>query len=214
MGAEAYLDTILEIWAEEHETTTCAISGNSMAPLIRNGDLITIAHGARDLRRGDIVVFRQEGKLVVHRLLRAALPGDAGLALTKGDNRATTDPPLRRESIVGKVILVQGERVRCRLSSITWRTLNRLLAVISEGSARDARGGSVPTRLARVLFRIRRRWLSRDVSFRSLALGALSRFRVDSAAPLSQKVPRETQEARHELPKTRSQIPGHGAKSG
>ena len=61
MGAETYLPAVLTIWGERGEETTCPVSGDSMAPIVRHGDLVIIRHGERKLRRGDIVLLRRGG---------------------------------------------------------------------------------------------------------------------------------------------------------
>jgi hypothetical protein len=55
--------------------------GASMAPLIRDGDVLTLARCVRAPRPGDLVAANSCGRLLVHRVVRAR----AGRLLLRGD---------------------------------------------------------------------------------------------------------------------------------
>ncbi len=80
-----------------------------MFPLLREGDRVLVAHGWAGIRRGDVLVFRQQDRsLVAHRVLRIHHSGQAGpIFFTKGDNTPNFDPPLNASQIVGRVLSVK-----------------------------------------------------------------------------------------------------------
>jgi signal peptidase I len=91
------------------------VTGASMIPAVWPGDVITVRR--RDmaaLQPGQIVLFRQEGKLFAHRITRIR----ADFLTTRGDSLRYNDPPLRESDIVGQVVclLRNGRRVNPRQS--------------------------------------------------------------------------------------------------
>lgn len=128
----AYLDAVLSIWAEHHETSRCVVSGNSMAPVIQDGDHLVIRHGVEHLRVGDIVVFASRGRVVAHRLIRKRRVGRRAVEfVAKGDRNPTFDAPLLPADIIAKAIEVQGSDKRYCLTSARWVLANYLLATLS-----------------------------------------------------------------------------------
>jgi Peptidase S24-like len=105
-------------------------SGCSMLSVIRPGDLLHVAY-ARSFRRGDILVFDQNGTLVVHRLVRIEQQdfGDQRLVF-RGDNQLRSDAPVRREAVVGRVFRVERGGQIIRLDG-WWGRLNLWLASAS-----------------------------------------------------------------------------------
>ena len=96
-------------------TGTLRTSGRSMRPLIRDDSLITWqAAAASEVTPGDIIVFRQDNRLVAHRAI-AVKSGPAGPQLRqKGDNQlvATWIPP---DALQGKAVDLRRDAVRWRL---------------------------------------------------------------------------------------------------
>jgi signal peptidase len=78
------------------------VSGTSMEPVLRSGDLVVVSRSDR-YSTGEIVAFHADGGLVVHRIVG----GNASSGFTvRGDNRATADlwRP-RSDEIIGVVRL-------------------------------------------------------------------------------------------------------------
>ncbi len=77
------------------------VTGESMSPLIRGSDVVTLAPVlGRDVRLGDVVAFpRPDGRLVIHRVV--ALEGDR--LRTRGDAVAAADAWMDRQSLIGRV---------------------------------------------------------------------------------------------------------------
>lgn len=107
--------------------------GRSMQPLIRDQDLLEVAHcGNGDVVVGDVVLFStNEGKLRAHRIVHASRDHDGGLLLkARGDATGRLDAPVRGEQVLGKVTRVYGQDGRVRAFDRGWyRWLGRLIAV-------------------------------------------------------------------------------------
>ena len=114
------LQAALDIWKQTGHHQTIPIEGQSMLPLFREGDQVQVAYGAA-VRPGDVVAFRQQGKLIVHRLLRTCYKhGESPLFITKGDNALHLDPPLKRSDMLGRVIRVERKGRSMRLDTWPW----------------------------------------------------------------------------------------------
>jgi len=124
------IEAVLDIWGQAGERHFIPISGNSMLPIIRDGDRALTAHGCASVRRGDVVIFRRNGHMVAHRVMRIRDGGrDGGLTLvTKGDNTPQFDLPLSAGEIVGRVLAVERNGKRMSLDTAVWRVLGWLIA--------------------------------------------------------------------------------------
>lgn len=113
------------------------VSGTSMMPAMRPGDLLTVERaGTADVAPGEIVVFARSGRLVVHRVTGiTAIPGSAKsggnegdtLLQTRGDCARRKDPIVRGSELLGRV--TQIERGSLRMQPRT--TLGTAQQVIS-----------------------------------------------------------------------------------
>ena len=88
--------------------TTSVVSGNSMLPYARGGDLL-VAKPAPQYVVGDVVILEVPegepgaGQLVAHRIVSS----ESGVIRTQGDNRDTADLwDVRHENVRGKVFKV------------------------------------------------------------------------------------------------------------
>ena len=90
------------------------VTGHSMSPFIRGGDVVTIEPLAgRRPALGEVVALAPGGHLLVHRLVG----WDRGRALCRGDVAVGPDPPPSPEELLGRVTRVEraGRRVRLGL---------------------------------------------------------------------------------------------------
>lgn len=88
------------------------VTGNSMYPLIKDGDAVLVMGGGEEsLRVGDVVVFPdpEDPELsVVHRVIALEEKGGSTYAVTKGDANPAADPfevPLSRVSGTVKLVI-------------------------------------------------------------------------------------------------------------
>lgn len=137
--------------------------GQCMSPALRDGDLLLVkAVTARELRAGDIVLFRQSGKLWVHRFLclkKAA--GHPGWILTKPDNTLKLDEPFTESDLVGVVEESQRKSRRFRLRKGGPALLSRLIGLTALG---EASGYRLVLKIRRLLRgRLRLPWRLRKI---------------------------------------------------
>jgi hypothetical protein len=103
------------------------VTGDSMKPLLRAGDVVEVERvPPDDLCAGDIVVVQRQGEFVTHRLLGVDEHGWH----THGDRTRSPDAPVTAADIVGRVAaLERGER-RVDLQPARWRTSDRMIRAI------------------------------------------------------------------------------------
>ena len=88
---------------KKHKFLNQTLSGNSMAPFIKEKDKILIQH-SNSFEVGDIVAFFVNKFLVVHRIVKIKRK----LYITKGDNVRLFDRFTNKSNFIGKVIKVNG----------------------------------------------------------------------------------------------------------
>jgi signal peptidase I len=92
------------------------VSGMSMVPAMRPGDLITVERAdAAEIAPGEIVVFARSGRLVAHRVMGITAHPDSAnsgnqsekLFQTRGDCSRRKDPIVRGSELLGRVIQIE-----------------------------------------------------------------------------------------------------------
>jgi signal peptidase I len=80
------------------------VSGTSMAPAVRPGDLLAVEKASlSQVETGEIVVFARDGRLVAHRLVAKA----EGHLITRGDRARRNDSPVASAEFVGRVTNIE-----------------------------------------------------------------------------------------------------------
>jgi len=92
--------------------------GCSMAPILCNGDIVTIEARA-DMRVGDIMLADHGGGLVLHRVVARR----NGRLITKGDSLDHLDAPVTREQILGRAVARERQGKVRRLDVLAARFL-------------------------------------------------------------------------------------------
>ncbi len=110
------------------------VTGSSMSPFLRSGDIVTVVPIAtRKPRVGDIVVRRHGVRLLVHRLIAIQTPEPEMHWQTRGDAVAWPDPAVEGDEVLGVVVGVEpkGAVRRCSLGAgrrlIAWLSAHGLL---------------------------------------------------------------------------------------
>ncbi len=98
--------------------------GNSMRPCICHGDKLHVELRPTRFRPGDVLIWRQQEKLIAHRLVAISREE----LLLRGDANVTPDPPVEKDRIIGRVTGVENATGLADYSSLRWRTLNPLMA--------------------------------------------------------------------------------------
>lgn len=116
-------------WTQVGEQHLIPIIGRSMLPLIQPGDQVLIQHGSADLRRGDVVAFLQQDKIVAHRLLHIRKSDPITTYITKGDNASYFDSPVNASQVVGRVLKIKRGDRWIPIDTPAWRIWGWLIAV-------------------------------------------------------------------------------------
>ena len=93
----------------EGKTLKIRAEGYSMFPSIRPGSVIHIGpypQGALPVH-GEIIAWKRESGLVVHRLVRMVSDENGTLFITRGDSTLHEDPPVTAGQIAGRVHKVE-----------------------------------------------------------------------------------------------------------
>jgi len=92
-----------------------------MHPTIRHADIITVEPVAPfKLKKGDIILYRLQGGLIAHRIVKIEKRNGGGLTfLLRGDASINYDAPVKPEQVLGKVICL--ERDHRIIDPYSWR---------------------------------------------------------------------------------------------
>lgn len=102
---------------EAKEWIELPAQGDSMFPMIREGDRCRFVKvQAEGIRRGDIVLFIQQGRLVAHRYYDCTEVNGQLFYRLKGDANAGFDQPVQSENILGKLELIYKGKLRVRVN--------------------------------------------------------------------------------------------------
>lgn len=87
-----------------------SITSSSMWPALKQGDIVLIkgASAKEDIKKGDIVVFRNVRGFTIHRVVR--LYDDQ--FITRGDANNVDDKPVSYSELVGKALTIKGKPFR------------------------------------------------------------------------------------------------------
>jgi len=84
------------------------VHGESMLPALWPGDVVEIAScSLEDVRPGEIVLARRDGRLFLHRLVFACKPDGF---LLRGDSMPGSDPQFPAEALLGRLVSKADER--------------------------------------------------------------------------------------------------------
>ena len=101
----AMLDAAMDMIGRAGVRGAVAVDGVSMHPTFAGVERLAVEFSPKGISFGDILVFRQRGTLVVHRLVGKF---DAGARLkTRGDGTISFDPWLSENDVVGRVFALE-----------------------------------------------------------------------------------------------------------
>lgn len=84
-----------------------SIGSNSMAPVINKGDAVLYKKTAiDDIKVEDVLVFKYDGKVIVHRVVDIEEQNGEKVIYTKGDNNKHEDGwPIKENMVIGKCLI-------------------------------------------------------------------------------------------------------------
>lgn len=106
-GSES-LAALCALWQAEGREAWITLNGGSMSPTILPGTRIRLHCHRRPPVVGEIVVYRQGGSLVIHRLVEITSPPDILHLICLGDGNVFPDAPIPAEAVVGTVTAVSS----------------------------------------------------------------------------------------------------------
>ena len=124
-------NTIIDLWEDlysQKQKSWLTVLSESMIPLLQIGDKVLI-HSVKpaEIRLGNIIVFKNSDKLIVHRVIRNY---NSLSFLQKGDN-TTTAEIVSSKDVIGKVIaILKGTRI-FYLNGGIWKFINLILTFFS-----------------------------------------------------------------------------------
>lgn len=100
-----------------------SITSGSMWPALKKGDLILIkgVFGKEDIKIGDIIVFKNQKGLTIHRVVEIK----EDTVLTKGDANNVADSPVTYEEIIGKALSLNNKAFRIPLLGMVGFFVNK-----------------------------------------------------------------------------------------
>jgi len=109
------------------EPLEVSIQGDSMRPLIHDGDIVRVApYPQTPIDVGDIVLFRREKSLVAHRVTALKTENGQSFIAERGDNAGVIAwRPV--QEVVGRVEQVRGLHWALDLSRGTGRAIGRIM---------------------------------------------------------------------------------------
>ena len=115
------------------------VFGTSMVPSILPGDLVLIQRAdLHEISTGEVVLFLQEGRLFVHRVVarKEAAPADRPeepCLITRGDRLRHEDPPVTAPELLGRVVSIERDNQKVELLP---HEPNRLIVRLLQSSDR------------------------------------------------------------------------------
>jgi len=132
LGAEGAL-SFLRSLANSGKTIELTTTGSSMAPLIRSGSTVEIHFvPPSELRVGDVVLFRRERRLLLHRLVGQEARDGHLFFLEKGDHQPSSSW-IPGDACLGRVTSIETDGRRWLVDSASGRRLSRLILNLSRG---------------------------------------------------------------------------------
>ena len=98
------------------------VLGTSMAPAMLPGDLVSIRRaGLDEISPGEVVLFAQNGRLFVHRVVGRNEVSAAGnpkkpCLITRGDRLRHDDPPVSSRGLLGRVVSIERDNRKIELA--------------------------------------------------------------------------------------------------
>ena len=122
--------SVFELWKEAGRPVDVKVEGASMLPLIRPGDIVSLCLiNVNELKTGDLIAFRQNGNLIVHRFIRRQNIDKSVWLCQKGDNLSGWSW-IPEDGVVGKVESVRGQGKQIDINTRPWTWINRVMGIL------------------------------------------------------------------------------------
>lgn len=143
MIPDTYIETVLDILPDSKKPLWCRLNGKSMEPVLCHGDSLLVQPGNRNIRIGDVIVFKSFQRQCAHRTVGISSFHGKRVYLTKGDNAYCFDRPVPSGHVLGKVLKAKGANGFMDLDSFSWRFRNFFIALYSYAEGRRYGANSI-----------------------------------------------------------------------
>ena len=131
--------TLFEEILESGLNLRVKVTGRSMAPFLRGGEILTIKKAPlHALRKGDLIFFKNSrGAPLLHRIVQKLKSSDEKITFrTKGDAVVAFDEPVQYHKILGKVCWIEKSNSSASskyidMESRKWQMINAVIARLS-----------------------------------------------------------------------------------
>jgi hypothetical protein len=108
------------------------VHGTSMLPWVQPGDIALVRkESLENVRCGDVVLFRRENHLVVHRIVERRGSLEAAEFFAKGDAHPNSDGKVEEKELLGRVVRLYRGRKRIDLEAPKHLALGLLISQLS-----------------------------------------------------------------------------------
>jgi len=138
VGGERHLDNAGQILQllEQQGRVTLRVRGSSMLPWIKPGDVAIIRRAdIENVRCGDVVLFKHESRLFVHRLVEKQGTLREVRFLAKGDAHPDPDGIVDRDLVLGRLVRIYRGNRQIDLDSPIQLALGLIVSQLSRKSA-------------------------------------------------------------------------------
>lgn len=88
-----------------HGSVLMKLEGKSMLPFLKSGTLMTVRNsGIKDIRVGDIVIFKKEEMTIAHRVIKRVEVDGRFFLRAKSDISFSPEPLISQGELIGKVV--------------------------------------------------------------------------------------------------------------
>lgn len=135
------------------------VVGDSMYPLIKSGDKVYYQKHTGGACLGDIIIFYEDNRLVIHRIIRIKNK----MIQTKGDNSLFIDKRISRSRVLGRAIKIESSDGEINLDSAASRLLKYYFLLHS----------LIPYGIVKIVYKLNSKFLYLRILFRKLLLNQI-----------------------------------------
>jgi len=134
VGGERRIDDALRIAdaLQRSGRISLRVHGTSMLPWVRPSDIALIRQTSiENVRCGDVVLFRRENHLFVHRIVEKRGSLDASQLFSKGDAHPSSDGVVLEQELLGRVVRIYRDGRRIDLDAPRQLALGLFISQLS-----------------------------------------------------------------------------------
>ncbi len=127
MKIQEYVKSALDVWKNSGKVIELTVDGQSMMPLIKFSDRISIRFvDPEEIRRGDVFAFLRDKSVVIHRFIKKRRRENVWWFCEKGDN-CMNETWINERAFLGKVEMVYSGKSTLNMLKWPWVMINPVL---------------------------------------------------------------------------------------